>query len=306
PLPWCCQRRRPPPRCRRRQSPWSRRRCLPLPPLPPRCQRRRPSPLRHRRGQSPWRRRHRCRRYLPRRRRPRQRQPASGPRPPWRPTPRPMTMLHQSYRLRRAGACAAAGNGACMTCCRVSVTQATPSMPCRLLRRWMRWWRCGACWASTSPTCLRAGRTARRRGRPSHAGAAKPAAVALVSAGGVGLGCGSPAGAADGQGATAGSREVKGDVGQSEGPVTGPSGRPQQVVMRDEVGRLLFPRTETRRFDEEAAALDGRRVRLEGEGLRVGVLRYRGAIMRPEYFVVAWEDGGREQATLACVREWLI
>ena len=93
----------------------------------------------------------------------------------------------------------------------------------------------------------------------------------------------------------------------------GPQG---PVPEREAAGKLLFPRAATRQRDEEAAALDGRKVqRLEqgegrGKGKRVrrreGVLEYQGALARPRYFVVRWSGGESEGVTLSRARRMLV
>ncbi|PNH01154.1 hypothetical protein TSOC_012970 [Tetrabaena socialis] len=74
----------------------------------------------------------------------------------------------------------------------------------------------------------------------------------------------------------------------------------------EELGRLLFPQAATRRRDEAAAALQGRRVLRVSAGVRgaaaarqSGVLEYLGALARPRYFVARWDDGTEEELTLA-------
>ncbi|PNH10905.1 Retrovirus-related Pol polyprotein from transposon [Tetrabaena socialis] len=83
---------------------------------------------------------------------------------------------------------------------------------------------------------------------------------------------------------------------------------------RPDVGRKLFPRAGTRRLDEEAVGLRLRRVRLveqAGKGreavrAREGVLQYRGALARPEYFTVRWKDGGESRLSLIRARRLLV
>ncbi|PNH01236.1 Retrovirus-related Pol polyprotein from transposon [Tetrabaena socialis] len=79
-----------------------------------------------------------------------------------------------------------------------------------------------------------------------------------------------------------------------------------------DVGRVLFPRASTRRLDEEAAGLHLRRVRLmeQGQGkgavrARDGVLQFRGALARPEYFTVRWDDGSESGLSLVRARRML-
>ncbi|PNH09671.1 hypothetical protein TSOC_003660 [Tetrabaena socialis] len=74
----------------------------------------------------------------------------------------------------------------------------------------------------------------------------------------------------------------------------------------EELGRLLFPQAATRRRDEVAAALQGRRVLRVSAGVRgaaaarqSGMLEYLGALARPRYFMARWDDGTEEELTLA-------
>ncbi|PNW79534.1 hypothetical protein CHLRE_08g358542v5 [Chlamydomonas reinhardtii] len=81
-------------------------------------------------------------------------------------------------------------------------------------------------------------------------------------------------------------------------------GVPAAAAESEELGRLLFPRARTRRLDETASDLGGRRVRRAEEGPD-GVLEYLGALARPRYFRVQWSDGEEQQLTLAEARRLL-
>ncbi|PNH09248.1 Retrovirus-related Pol polyprotein from transposon [Tetrabaena socialis] len=87
-----------------------------------------------------------------------------------------------------------------------------------------------------------------------------------------------------------------------------------EPAARPDVGRELFPRAGTRRLDEEAAGLHLRRVRLveqagKGRGAvraREGALQFRGALARPEYFTVRWDDGSESGLSLVRARRLLV
>ncbi|KXZ48232.1 hypothetical protein GPECTOR_29g136 [Gonium pectorale] len=84
---------------------------------------------------------------------------------------------------------------------------------------------------------------------------------------------------------------------------------------RPEPAPVLFPNAATRRLDDEAAALDGRRVARvvrtgKGKSQREqevrGTLRYKGALRRPEYFQVEWDNGSSESMRLAVAKRILV
>ena len=88
---------------------------------------------------------------------------------------------------------------------------------------------------------------------------------------------------------------------------------PEQAL--PEADPVLFPNAATRRRDQEAAAHDGKRVGRSvftgsgGQRRKVeqrGSVRYRGALYRPNYFFVEWDDGPAEQVGLAAVKRWLV
>ena len=88
---------------------------------------------------------------------------------------------------------------------------------------------------------------------------------------------------------------------------------PEQAL--PEAEPVLFPNAATRRRDQEAAAYDGKRVRrsvFTGQGgqrrkvVQWGSVRYRGALHRPNYFFVEWDDGPAEQVGLAAVKRLLV
>ncbi|KXZ48980.1 hypothetical protein GPECTOR_24g270 [Gonium pectorale] len=77
---------------------------------------------------------------------------------------------------------------------------------------------------------------------------------------------------------------------------------------RPEPAPVLFPNAATRRLDDEAAALDGRRVARvvrtgKGKSQREqevrGTPRYKGALRRPEHFQVEWDNGSSERSPSA-------
>ncbi|KAG2483347.1 hypothetical protein HYH03_017795 [Edaphochlamys debaryana] len=87
--------------------------------------------------------------------------------------------------------------------------------------------------------------------------------------------------------------------------------REEERRLRQDLGTLMFPRPATRARDAEAATWDGAWVRREptqSEGRaarpRDGQLEFRGALARPRYFYVRWEDGGVDEASLAQVKRW--
>ncbi len=84
---------------------------------------------------------------------------------------------------------------------------------------------------------------------------------------------------------------------------------------RPEPAPVLFPNAAMRRLDDEAAALDGRRVARvvrtgRGKSQREqevrGTLRYKGALQRPEYFQVEWDNGSGESMRLAVAKRILV
>ena len=88
---------------------------------------------------------------------------------------------------------------------------------------------------------------------------------------------------------------------------------PEQALPK--VDPVLFPNAATRRRDQEAAAFDGKRVKrsvFTGQGrqrrqvVQEGSVRYRGALYRPHYFFVEWDDGPAEQVGLAAMKRLLV
>jgi hypothetical protein len=82
-----------------------------------------------------------------------------------------------------------------------------------------------------------------------------------------------------------------------------------------EAAAVLFPNAATKRRDNEAAALDGKRVKRvvhtgqAGQRQRVvvwGTLRFRGALARPHYFSLEWDGGSAEQVGLAAAKRLLV
>ncbi|GFR41142.1 hypothetical protein Agub_g1791 [Astrephomene gubernaculifera] len=76
---------------------------------------------------------------------------------------------------------------------------------------------------------------------------------------------------------------------------------------------VLFPNAATRRRDDEAAALDGRRIvrmvskgRGRGREEQLGVLRYRGGLARPHYFYAEWDGGFAEAVGLPAAKRMLM
>ncbi|GLC33906.1 hypothetical protein PLESTF_000189600 [Pleodorina starrii] len=78
---------------------------------------------------------------------------------------------------------------------------------------------------------------------------------------------------------------------------------------------VLFPNAATRRRDEQAAALDGVRVKrvvYTGQGRQRarsvvwGTVRYRGALARPHYFLVEWDEGSAEPMGITAVNRLLV